>query len=110
MLQSDRIKSTEDREKFLQASRLPLVSEIRIGAGTEIWILSAFLQGIADGITVRLKKLKLDIVVAVCPSLMSRVVLKPEEVVITGVQSAQIQAILTGIQDSTNTSLKFELR
>lgn len=106
VLQSDRIKSTEDREKFLQASRLPLVSEFRIGSGTEVWILSALLEGIADGITVRLKKLELNIVGAVCPSLMSRAVLKLEECLIYGGQSAQLQAILTGIQDSTNTSLK----
>ena len=40
------------------------------------------------------------------PTLVSRAALTVQEFVITGGQSAQLQAILTGIQDSTNTGLK----
>ena len=68
--------------------------------------MRALLEAVEEGITVQLKKLDLDLISSIESILISRAVLKVQEVEITGGQSAQLQAILTGIQASTNTGLK----
>ena len=110
VLDVDPVKYPSQAEALLDSRILYAVPEIKISHATSPIILEeSLLQVVGQGKTPRLKKMTLDLyqdLYHIDPTLVSRAALTVQEFVIIGGLSAQLQAILTGIQDCTNAGLK----
>ena len=102
-----RVKYPSQSGDLLDSKMFSIISEIRISSRTSTNIVRSLLQAISQGDTPKLKKLTIwKSLYYVDPTLVSRAVLQLQEFVIFGGYSAHLQAILAGIQDTTNTGLR----
>ena len=107
VLDVDRLKYPSQAKALLDSGVLYVVPEIKISPASSLIILESLLQVVGQGETPQLKKMTLDISLHyIDPTLVFRAALTVQEFVITGGLRAQLQAILTGIQDCTNAGLK----
>ena len=93
-------------ESLLKSRVMTLVPEIVIirGPGSDLHLILEFIR---DGFPVQLKKLTIYRGLAnIDPGLLSSVVLKLEDCTIRGFKPGQLEVILAGIRDSTDTSLR----